>query len=406
MTIAPTDRVHFRLVDFAALAQLAADATLGVTDIVEAMHAGIVQPLDRGGEAAAKRTRGISGLVYASVRGVTRAVGAATAAAARWLPEARERSRSVSREAALAALNGVLGDHLLASGNPLAIPMTLRHDGMPLALDAASLATALPRAGGRVAVLVHGLCLGDLQWRRGDRDYGAMLARAHGYTPIHLHYNSGLHVSTNGRAFAYLLEALARAWPYPLESLAIVGHSMGGLVARSACHVGERDGHAWRRHLRVLACLGTPHHGAWLERGGHGLQALLGRVPYAAPLARLGRMRSAAITDLRHGNLLDADWQRGDRFADGADTRTPLPLPAGVRCCAAAAVVARRRDDRAARTFGDGLVPLPSALGEHADPARHLRFPTAQTWVGRGMRHMDLLGDARVAARLREWLAP
>jgi pimeloyl-ACP methyl ester carboxylesterase len=157
----------------------------------------------------------------------------------------------------LAALNGVLGDHLADTANPLALKMQFRLRNMP------------QNSGGRIVVLIHGLCMSDLQWTRRDHDHGAALARDFGYTPVYLSYNSGLHISTNGRALAESLEALITQWPAPVEDFVIIGHSMGGLVARSACHYGEEADHLWRRKLRKLVFLGTPHHGAPLERIGH-----------------------------------------------------------------------------------------------------------------------------------------
>ena len=181
---------------------------------------------------------------------------------------------SAEREAVQAAANGVLGDHLSASANPLAIPMRLRRDGQPLDL-ATRLATALPQPTGKILVLAHGLCMNDRQWQRKGHDHGAALAADAGFTPVYLHYNSGLHVSTNGRALAGQLEVLLAAWSVPVDELVILGHSMGGLLARSAC-IGRAAGHAWPRHLRKIVFLGTPHHGTAFERGGNWVTVALG----------------------------------------------------------------------------------------------------------------------------------
>ncbi len=397
---------HLQTSDLHALARLATDATLGVTDLVEAVHAGIARPWRRRDAPDAARTRGITGRVYAGIRGLTRGIGGGTAAAlARLAPLAGASEPAPARLTALAALNAVLGDRLASSGNPLALPMRLyRNDGHPLPLRVSALAAATPPVGRRVLILVHGLGLHDGHWRRGGHDYGALLARTQGYTPLYLRYNTGLHVAANGRALAELLETLEQS-PEPIESLAIVAHSMGGLVARSACHHAERAGYAWRSRLRVLVCLGTPHHGAPLERAGLGAQRLLAALPFAAPFARLARLRSAGITDLRHGNLLQDDAGDADRFADAADRRTPVPLPQDVRCHAIAASVGTRRGGLAARLLGDGLVPLDSALGRHPQRARRLAFPRSRQWVAEGIGHFDLLGNDAVAQRLQRWLA-
>jgi hypothetical protein len=272
-------------------------------------------------------------------------------------------------------------------------------------LERASLAAAVPQRGSKLAVLVHGLCLNDLQWNRDGHDHGAVLARDLGYTPLYLHYNSGLHTSTNGRALAGLLEVLLAQWPYRIVELVIIAHSMGGLVTRSACHYGLHAGHDWPRRLRKLAFLGTPHHGAPLERGGNWVDVILGATPYAAPFARLGKIRSAGITDLRYGNVLDEHWQGRDRFARARDTRQSVPLPDGVQSYAMAATTGRKPGDIRDRLVGDGLVPVSSALGRHADYRRSLSFPKRQQWIGYGMNHLDLLGRSEVSDQIVRWFA-
>jgi hypothetical protein len=399
-----------RSADLRGAVRLATDATAGLADLVEALHAGIAR-LPGTGDAADGRAGGISGFVYRSIRGVTRLVGGSLDALLGLLApvlapsaDGAEAAPSREREALVAALNGVLGDYLVASGNPLATTMAFRRDGRALPLDAEALATALPDAGGRVLVLLHGLCMGDLQWLRDGHDHGAALARDLGFTPVYLHYNSGLHVSINGRQLAAAMERLLDTWPCPVERVALLGHSMGGLVARSALHQGRQAGQAWPARVDDLVCLGTPHHGAPLERAGHWVDVVLGATPYAAPFARLGKLRSAGITDLRHGNALDEDWVGVDRFARGADRRAPLPLPEGVRCYAVAASLGDEDSDRTHRLLGDGLVPLDSALGRHADPARTLAFRADRQWVGYGMGHLDLLSRPEVHAQIRQWL--
>ncbi|MFS8086305.1 MAG: esterase/lipase family protein [Acidobacteriota bacterium] len=394
--------------DLRGFSRLAVDATTGLTDLVEAMHHNIASASGVVGVAPKGRTTGITGLVYGTIRGVTRLVGGGIDALLAQLGSMLgEPGSSPAREAVLAALNGVLGDYLMATANPLAIPMRLRRDGRPLELSVEGLATAALQsaaATGKLLVLVHGLGMNDRQWTRQRHDHGVALARDLGYTPVYLHYNSGRHVSTNGREFAGLLEALVGAWPAHVSELVIIGHSMGGLVARSACHVGYVCAHSWLRALRKLVFLGTPHHGAPLERGGHWVDIILGVSPYTAPFARLGRIRSAGVTDLRYGFLLDADWENRDRFARASDHRQPVPLPAGVDCYAIAASTGAAAGDAKDRLLGDGLVPLASALGRHVNPDMTLSIPEANQWTGYNMNHLDLLGSAEVYAQIKRWL--
>ncbi len=399
-------RVRLRGSDLRGAARLATNATSGLTDLVEAMHERIARTAGMTAPAADGRTGGITGIVYKTIRGVTRVVGGSIDSLLGLLaPALPAEDHSPEREAIVAALNGVLGDYLAATANPLATSMALRRDGRRLDLEAAALKARMPAAGGRLLVLLHGLCMSDLQWTRRDHDHGAALARDLGYTPVYLHYNSGLHISINGHALANLLERLIDQWPAPLDRFVLLGHSMGGLLARSALHYGAEAGHRWPSRLDDLVFLATPHQGAPLERAGNWVDILLGATPYAAPLARLGKLRSAGITDLRHGCLVDEDWVGRDRFAPGPAPRHPLPLPEAVRCYAIAASLGQGGGDLKDRLLGDGLVPLASALGRHADPDRSLRIAEDRQWIGYGMNHLDVLGDAGVYARLGQWLA-
>jgi len=344
---------------------------------------------------------GITGLVYRSIHLMTGIVGGSLDGALRQLePLVPPGATWPGREAFLAALNGVLGDAMAARDNPLTLAMDLRHGGRTLELERQALAEAMPGATGKLVVLVHGLCLNDEQWLYQGHDHGAALQRDLGYSPIYLRYNTGLHVSQNGPDLADLLETLVNEWPAPVEELVLLCHSMGGLVSRSACHHAGEAGQAWIKKLRTLFFLGTPHHGAPLEKVGNWVQQVIGISPYSAPLARLGKIRSAGITDLRHGSLLDEDWQGQDRFDAPARERQHLPLPEGVRCHFLAGTTSRSEGAAGGRLQGDGLVSLRSALGQHEQTALNLSLPD-QRWVGHRLNHMDLLGSDIVYQHIR-----
>jgi pimeloyl-ACP methyl ester carboxylesterase len=392
--------------DLRGLNRLTIDGIAGIVDLVEAMHYNIASVPGILAKPKRGRTTGITGLVYRSIRGVIGLVGhGLDKLLARLEPLLGERSTWPGREALLAALNGVLGDYLAASNNPLAITMALRRGGIALPGERAPLAAAIPQAGGKLVVLLHGLCMNDLRWMRKGHDHGAALARDLAYTPVYLHYNSGLNISTNGRAFAELLETLVQRWPVPLTELVLIGHSMGGLVARSACHYGALARHEWLRRVDKLVFLGTPHHGAPLERGGNWVDMLLGSSAYSAPLARLGKIRSTGITDLRFGNLLDEDWNKRDRFERSGDLRVAVPLPEGVACYAIAATTGKTAGDLTDKLIGDGIVPVASALGRHTNPRLALKFDESRQWVAYGTNHLDLLSRPEVYAQIKRWLA-
>lgn len=386
--------------DLQGAGRLAADAVVGVTDVVESMHRTVTTIGGLLGDSERERTGGITGLVYWNIRTITRLVGSGIdVALAPLVRTLGEMESSRGREAVIAALNGVLGDYLVQTGNPLAISMCLRRDGATLDVSGA-LREAVADADGRLLLMVHGSSSNDLQWERKGHDHGRSLADELGLATAYLHYNSGRHISENGRELASLLESLSGAIP-ELEELSIVGHSMGGLVARSACYYADEAGYAWRAKLERLVCLGTPHHGAPLEKSGNWFENILQVNPYSAPFARLGKIRSAGVTDLRFGSVLDDDWAGSERFELGSDARTPVPLPGDVDCYALAATTSPEGGRVADGLVGDGLVPLDSALGRHKDASKALTFD--DTYVARGVGHLDILCSAEVYEVLRGW---
>lgn len=364
--------------------RLAVEGVHGVTHIAQGLHGSITRLAPPLGRVAERPAGGVAGFVYRAIRGTSRLVGSGIDALLAPFDGATQDEDTAAGLATRAALNGVLGDHLARTGNPLAIPMELVVRG-----------PATPR----VLLLVHGLCMGDGAWTRQGHDHAQSLAQALGATPVLARYNSGRHVSTNGDELADRIDQLLAHWPVPVDSLAIVCHSMGGLVARSAVHRAQQAGMPWVAQLRQMVFLGTPHHGAPLERSGNWLHAVLGSSPYLAPFARLGALRSDGITDLRHGNLLASDWHGGRHLQQ--DTRTPVPLPKGVACFAVAGALG---PSKSSKPWGDGLVAVDSALGRHPKRSHALGFPRERTWVARGLHHLDLLGDASVMERIGHWL--
>lgn len=388
---------HVRPSDLKALAQLLTQATHGAIDITEGVHQAVHGRLGLPGKSSGQRTGGLTGQIYRAVRGATGLVGRGTDVLLdALLPLLDDPSShpepSPQRETIVAALNGVLGDRLEAISSPLAQSMALRQPGGF-------------QSGSHLLLLVHGLCMNDTQWRRDGHDHGVFLAQSLGATPVYLRYNSGLHTSVNGRELDQKLAQLVASWPVPLQRISMVGHSMGGLVVRSAVALGQTGGQAWPALVRELVFLGTPHHGAPLEQAGHGADWLLASNPFTAPFARLGRIRSAGITDLRHGHVQDADWQGRDPFASGQDHRVPLPLPEGMACFAVAATLAGQRSLLADRLVGDGLVPLRSALGQHDRPEHRLAFAADRQRIVYRTGHLDLLSSPKVAQQLLDWLS-
>ena len=307
-------------------------------------------------------------------------------------------------ESALGILNGTIGDYLARTGNGLATPMGLVHAGRPLPVLRGALAAAYPDARRRVVVLLHGIMCTETVWELpGGGDYGAFLARDFGYTPLYVRYNSGLAIAANGIALAELLEALLAEWPVPLEEILLLGFSMGGLVARSACHAASAERFHWVPRVKRAIYVGTPHLGAPLERLGRTATRMLHAVgdPYARLVAEIGDLRSDGIKDLG-----DADLRHEDRAGSKSglalrDARHPVPLLPGIAHYLVAGSLAN--DPRLAALFGDALVPLASGTnGLRTEPGTRA-LPPGHVKVFADMGHMTLAHHEHVYAQIREW---
>ncbi len=339
---------------------------------------------------------------YATIRGAAALAGHGADQALRRREAGDGRALSSSRRgaAALAVLAGLGGDALERDGSALEQPMSVRVRGRAPAPDRAAVRAAFPAATPHLVVFLHGLMESEHAWRLGGRPtYGELLARDLGCTPIDVRYNSGRHISRNGRSLAALLEELTAAWPVEAERIALVGHSMGGLVARSACHQAARDGQTWVARVRHVVSLGTPHLGAPLAQGVHYLAEALHAVPETRPFGRLLRRRSAGIRDLRHGSLVDSDWEDRDPDALRAAACEEVPLLPGATHCFVTATVTRDARHPVGRLIGDALVLEASASGRGRIPFR----PEDGLHVG-GAHHLALLNHPAVYARLRGWL--
>ncbi|BCS47909.1 permease [Aeromonas jandaei] len=395
----------WQLSDIRELAQLLTQALPATVQITEAVHQAVLGGMGIKGRDKGK-TAGLTGLIYKGVHGVANSLGSGINGLLARLPLPTQPSAAETpkRAALLATLNGVLGDKLVEQQNALATPMTLRYQGKPL--DWQTMPADLPHTG-RVLLMIHGLCMNDLQWHTRYQgksvNHGEAVAKALGYLPLYLRYNSGLSIASNGQALALQLEELCDRWPGAIKQLSVLAYSMGGLVIRSACHYAQIHSLRWPKRLRHLIFLGTPHHGAPLESAGHWLEQLLPVTPYSMPFVNLTRIRSQGIRDLRHGKVIDASRNNRERTI-GRDPRQPLPLPSDVACFAIAGTTSAKRTLLAERLIGDGLVPLRSALGLHRERAHQLDFPPEHTLIVYRTTHMALLGSPEVGAQLLDWL--
>jgi pimeloyl-ACP methyl ester carboxylesterase len=392
------------------LGHLAAVAAAGVAVQARDVHAGI-----------AGRVFGLLGPPAAPVRVAHDQISAAAYAGARLLTGSVVRGSSfafgltrpddapslASRprgRAVLGAINGAWGDRLQADGSALQTPMTLCHRGAGVALDGDSLARAFPDATGRLAVFVHGLGETEDAWRlraARHRPYGDRLRAELGYTPLFVRYNSGLHISHNGRALDSLLGQLTENWPVEVGEIALFGHSMGGLVSRGACHYAAEGG--WREKVRHVFMLGTPHKGAPLELAANAACHGLSRLPETRPFATPIKVRAAGVKDLGFGYVVDADWEGHDPDALRSNTGTVVPFLESANHYFVSATVSRDPEHPVGRLIGDLLVRRASAWS-HEGPGERLQFPIDRYSHLGAATHFDLLNHPAVYAQIRRWL--
>ncbi len=401
-----TDRkalIHFD--ELRGVTHLINDSVVHITHIAEELLHRIVHPPFLPSTPVQRLISGISSLTFRSIRfgsksisrGLNRALHPVQAVIQTGMAQEK-------KEALLSIVNGVMGDHLQHSGNPLSIPMQIRYQGQALKLDADSISRAYPELNGKILFLIHGLCMNDHHWGQSEVNYGEDLAAELGMTPVYLTYNTGLHICENGALLNKTLQELVQAWPLPVESLNIIAFSMGGLVARSSLKQAEDSDTTWTAHLKKLIFLGTPHHGSPMERMGNQFHGFIRSLPYAKAFTRLGSIRSAGITDLRYGNLLVEDRRGKHRFDKNRDERNYLPLPGHVSCFAIAGSRTKALDNALLGLQGDGLVPVDSALGRHKDAAKSLGFEASNTYTEFDCTHLGLLNRRSILQIMKGWL--
>jgi pimeloyl-ACP methyl ester carboxylesterase len=288
--------------------------------------------------------------------------------------------------------------------------MGLRHDGR--SIEPSELGLVLSEPASKIVVFVHGLGCTEWAWTfhaeelHGDPEtsFGTLISRDLGHTPLYVRYNTGRHVSENGRSLAELLSTIVRDYPRPIDEIVLVGHSMGGLVARSAVHYGNEEGAEWVPLLSHVFCIGSPHLGAPLEKASHALASLLGffDTPGTQVPARLLNARSAGIKDLRYGYLVDEEWKDRDPDAFLEDNRRDIPFVDSALYCFVATTITEDPNHPIGQLIGDVLVRLPSAAGLTPEPARRIPFHIGR--VLGGLHHLEILNHPDVYAVIRKWL--
>lgn len=415
------------------LKALVFDAVDGTTRLVERTHASVaersvrrfapIEPLATPAATINAIQGGVAAGVYASIRLVNRLVervtdggfeiaeAAGAEAPALSTPQRSDAAGSLSWlvDHAEGAINGFIGDRLSERENGLDLGMTVRYEGVELPLEPQAIRAAFAPLTRKLCVFVHGLSCTEWSWSlnaeryHGDpsENFGSLLRRDLGYTPVFIRYNSGRHVSENGRRLSQLLDELVAAYPGEIDEIVLVGHSMGGLVARSAAHYGSDGRAAWAQRLRHVFCIGSPHLGAPLEQATHLLSRVLRAFDTAGTQvpAEILEGRSAGIKDMRFGYTVDEEWQSERPEAVWHDNRHDLEFVDAVGYYFIAGTISRDPQHPIGHLFGDLLVRLPSASGHCREPARRLKFRSGKVFSG--LHHFHLVNHPDVYQVIR-----
>ena len=340
----------------------------------------------------------------------------------------------------LPVLNGALGDQLAARHDARTIQLSFRRGGHDVAVADLDLSELRQKT----VVFVHGLMGDELIWQTGAQEapggplrYGPRLATEASVRVLYVRYNTGLHISENGRALSHLLTELLATYPEAVGELVLVGHSMGGLVVRSAGYYGNEQltmsngqtlkslnkhrqktlliAHCplpiekapWLAHLSAVFLLGVPNDGSYLEQNGQLVERLLRRInlfPTRFVSEAIAR-RSNGIKDLGQALLVDEDWQQPDDPALPRP-RTVVPLLPGVRYHVLVGAWLRGTLPQAVRDyFGDGLVGAASGQGQLFSDETTLPPGTSVRTARFGAQHHSgLLRHPEVYHYLRQWV--
>lgn len=307
-------------------------------------------------------------------------------------------------------LNGVIGDRL--QNTPLSIEMNFYLNNRPIVLEKENIATVYGDSNialtPKLCVLIHGVTDNERTWTMPDSsDYGRLLAQDFGYIPFYLRYNTGLHISDNGKLLAAILEQLVAHYPIEIEEICIIAHSMGGLITHSACAIAQEQNLTWTQALKQIFLLATPHLGSFLERFANLTTNILEHVPnwHTRLVGKVLNLRSAGIKDMRFGYLMEADWKDEDADKLLKNNKKPPKLLENAAYYIVSGRLTHKEKHWLTHLFGDILVTTNSATA-HSKNASEFNFPIENHVQMPKMYHFQLQNSPKVYEQLAKWLTP
>ena len=306
----------------------------------------------------------------------------------------------------LSILNGAIGDKL--ENSLLEISMGFYYQNKKLSLNTDSLKKYQLKQdaalSNKICILIHGLTHNETAWDFPDKaTYGAFLERDFQFSPFYLRYNTGSHISDNGKKLAYLLETLYQNYPIPIQEICIIAHSMGGLITHSACHYAQEMNYTWTEKLKNIFLLATPHSGSFLEKFANMTTHILTKVPnwQTRLVGEVINLRSAGIKDLRFGYLREEDWNT--QMTENITNQAPKDIKKIIG--ASYYVIAGRltKDEKhwITHLFGDILVNTHSAK---AEGHHHFHFPPENCYEFAQTNHFKIQTKMEVYEKIKGWI--
>lgn len=258
----------------------------------------------------------------------------------------------------------------------------------------------------KICILIHGLTNNEIIWTFPDEsDYGTLLQQDLEYTPFYLRYNTGLHISDNGKAFANTMEQLHENYPIEIEEITIIAHSMGGLITHSACYYAQLKQNSWTQKLKNIFLLATPHFGSFLEKFANVTTNILEKVPNwpTRMVGKILNLRSAGIKDLRFGYLTEDEWNSEDPDKLLKNNKKPISILEGVNYYVISGRLTKEEKHWLSYLFGDILVSKRSATARSKN-TKEFNFPVENHFEFAKTFHFELNTRIEVYEKMKEWI--
>ncbi len=306
-------------------------------------------------------------------------------------------ARTKTEEKLLPVLNGIAGDVLEENMDARAIKMSFRFDYEDVGIEELSKFYDFEDKK-PVCILIHGLFGDEYMWKKlpdeKKNKIGDILEKQLDANILYLRYNTGLHISENGRSLSNLLERFVKQ--YRSGNIHLIGHSMGGLLIRSAGYYADIQQQEWNRKVKNIFLIGVPNEGSYVAQIAEFVNKVFRKVDISKDelVSKFLDIRSNGIKDLAYAYLTDEDWLNAKEKPEQKTRVRPLK---GVKYFLIAGTLGKNK--MLSTYFGDGLVGSQSAISENIETNF---FTNVSHKVFENEDHISLLSSLNVAEYIVE----